>query len=123
MPKIKVRTSPRGTTDGLKILDALFFRTPRMRRLLAEEHQRVTLGDLIRDLREKAGLTQAQLARKVGTSQSAIARIEDANYTGSKLATIAKIAAALGHQVEVNLVKAKGAPRRGRETPRDGAEK
>ena len=105
MPKTKVRTSPRGTTDGLKILDALFFRTPRMKRLLEEEHQRVALGDLIRELREAKRLTQAQLARKVGTSQSAIARIEDADYTGQKLGTIAKVAAALGHQVEVNLVK------------------
>ena len=42
----------RGATDGLKILDALFFNTPRMQRLLAEERQRVTLGDLIRELRE-----------------------------------------------------------------------
>jgi len=80
-------------------------RTPRQRRLLENERQRVALADLIRGLREAQGLTQAQLARKVGTTQSAIARIEDANYTGQKLGTIAKIAAALGHQVEVNLVK------------------
>ncbi len=105
MPKTKARTAQRGTSDGLTILDALFFRTPRMKRLLAEERERVALGDLIRELREGQHLTQAQLARKVGTSQSAIARIEDANYTGQKLGTIAKIAAALGHQVEVNLVK------------------
>ena len=78
-----------------------------MKRLLEEERQRVALGDLIRQLREAKHLTQAQLARKVGTSQSAIARLEDANYTGQKLGTIAKVAAALGHQVEVNLVKVK----------------
>ncbi len=105
MPKSKVKNPKRGTTDGLKIFHALFVNSPRRRRLLAEEHQRVALGDLIRELREAQGLTQAQLARQVGTSQSAIARIEDANYTGQKLGTIAKIAAALGHQVEVNLVK------------------
>lgn len=107
MLKTKTKKLRRGTTDGLKILDALFFSTPRMQRLLAEERQRVTLGDLIRELREAQGLTQAQLARKVGTTQSAIARIEDADYTGQKLATIVKLAAALGHQVEVNLVKVK----------------
>ena len=105
MPKTKARTALRGTTDGLKILDALFLRSSRTKRLLAEERERVALGDLIRESREAERLTQAQLARKVGTSQSAIARIEDANYTGQKLGTIAKIAAALGHQVEVNLVK------------------
>jgi DNA-binding XRE family transcriptional regulator len=105
MPKTKRASSGRATTDGLEILDALFFSTPRMKRLLEEEHKRVTLGDLIRQLREAQGITQAQLARKVGTSQSAIARIEDANYTGQKLGTIAKIAVALGHRVEVNLVE------------------
>ena len=107
MLKTRGRPVPRRTTDGLKILDALFFHTPRAKRLLAEERERVALSDLIRDLREAKHLTQAQLARKVGTSQSAIARIEDANYTGQKLGTIAKIAAALGHQVEVNLVRVK----------------
>jgi ribosome-binding protein aMBF1 (putative translation factor) len=108
MPKTKTRKLPPGTTaDGLQILYARFVNTPRLKRLLEEERQRVALGDLIRDLREKAGLTQAQLARKVHTSQSAIARIEDADYTGQKLGTIARVAAALGHRVEVNLVKVK----------------
>lgn len=113
-PKTKVRAVPRGTTDGLKILDALFFRTPRMKRLLEQERQRVALGDLIRGLRESKHLTQVQLARTVGTSQSAIARIEDANYTGQKLGTITKVAAALGHRVEVAIVKVAALPRRGR---------
>lgn len=113
-PKTKVRIAQRGTTDGLKILDAMFFRTPRQRRLLEDERQRVALADLIRDLREAQGLTQAQLARKVGTTQSAIARIEDANYTGQKLGTIAKIAAALGHRVEVAIIKVAAPTRRRR---------
>ena len=103
MPKSK--TARRSTTDGVRIFHALFAKTHRRKQLYADECQRVNLGDLIRELREAQGLTQVQLARKVGTTQSAIARIEDANYTGQKLATIAKIAAALGHQVEVNLVK------------------
>ncbi len=104
----KRRTAPRkGTTDAVTIFHALFVKTPRRRRLLEEERQRVALGDLIRELREVEHLTQAQLARKVGTTQSAIARIEDANYTGQKLGTIARIAAALGRQVEVRLVKVK----------------
>ncbi|MBI4600617.1 MAG: helix-turn-helix transcriptional regulator [Planctomycetes bacterium] len=108
MPKAstKTRSAGRSTTDGLAILDGLFFRTPRARRLLEEERQRVALGDLIREIRESQGLTQAQLARKVHTSQSAIARIEDADYTGHKLGTVARIAAALGHRVEVRLVPA-----------------
>lgn len=107
LPKTKLALPRRGTTDAVKIFHTLFVRTPRQRLLLAEERQRVAIADLIRELREAKRLTQAQLARKVGTTQSAIARIEDANYTGQKLGTIAKIAAALGRRVEVTLVKVK----------------
>ncbi len=105
MPKTNLVPRTRGTTDAVKIFHALFVRTPRQHRLLEEERQRVALAELIRELREAQHMTQAQLASKVGTTQSAIARIEDAKYTGHKLGTIAKVAAALGHQVEVNLVK------------------
>ena len=35
-----------------------------------------TLGALIREARERAGFTQADLARKAGTSRPAIARYE-----------------------------------------------
>jgi predicted transcriptional regulator len=37
------------------------------------------LALLVREMREHAGLTQTELARKVGT-QSVIARLEDAEY-------------------------------------------
>jgi len=55
----------------------------------------LVLGDKIRLLREKAGLTQAQLARKVGTQPSQISRIEDADYEGHSVDTLRRIATAL----------------------------
>ena len=45
--------------------------------------------------RLKAGLTQAQLAKKLGTRQSAISRLEHGSYNPS-LAFLAKLAKALG---------------------------
>lgn len=113
-PRTAARALPRYTHDGLQILYDRFVRTPRQWRLLEEERQRVALGDLIRGLRESKHLTQVQLARTVGTSQSAIARIEDTNYTGQKLGTIAKVAAALDHRVEVAIVKMAAPARRRR---------
>lgn len=44
-------------------------------------HQ-IDLALLVREIREDAGLTQAELAKKVGITQSVIARLEDAEYAG-----------------------------------------
>ena len=56
------------------------------------------------ELRRRARLTQAQLAGKVGTSVSAVSRLEDADYEGHSLAMLRRIAAALGQEVEVRFV-------------------
>ena len=55
--------------------------------------------------RESAGLTQAQLAKRVGTTQSVISRLEDADYEGRSLSMLQRIAEALHQRVEVRLVK------------------
>lgn len=56
------------------------------------------------DLRKKAGLTQTQLAKLVGTRQSNIARIEDAEYTGYTLKTLEKVAKALQAKLEIKII-------------------
>lgn len=61
----------------------------------------------IYDLRTKAGLTQGELAKLVGTSTSAISRLEDSNYEGHSLAMLRRIAAALDKRVEIRFVSAK----------------
>ena len=43
-------------------------------------------------MREGAGLTQTELAKKVGTTQSVIARLEDSEYTGHSLTMLARVA-------------------------------
>lgn len=54
------------------------------------------------EMRERAGLTQAQLAKMVGTTKSAISRIEDSNYHGHSMAMLRRIGNALGYQVSVS---------------------
>jgi len=53
--------------------------------------------------REKEGLTQAELARRVGTSQSAIARMENADYQNYSIRTLRKIAGVLDLELLVSL--------------------
>lgn len=65
------------------------------------------------DLRKKAGLTQTQLAKLVGTQQSNIARIESADYTGYTFKTLEKVAKALKARLEIKIIPqtASGTPR------------
>ena len=60
----------------------------------------------IYDLRKKAGLTQKQLAELVGTKQSNIARIENADYTGYTLKTLEKVTKALKAKLEIKIILA-----------------
>ena len=58
-------------------------------------------------LRTKAGLTQRQLAKLVGTTASVICRLEDADYEGHSLAMLRRIAAALEKRVEIRFLPAR----------------
>lgn len=55
-----------------------------------------------------AGLTQKQLAERLGTTQSVIARIESFDYGRINLQTLQKIADALGMRLQVQLLKEAG---------------
>jgi DNA-binding XRE family transcriptional regulator len=72
-----------------------------------EELANAELARNIYDLRTKAGLTQRQLAKLVGTTASVICRLEDADYEGHSLAMLRRIAAALDKRVEIRFLPAK----------------
>lgn len=52
-------------------------------------------------LREKAGLSQRDLARKLKTSQQNISRLESPSYEGHSLSMLRRVAEALGATVRV----------------------
>ncbi len=58
----------------------------------------------IYDLRSKAGLSQRELARRIGTTASVICQLEDADYQGHSLLMLRRIAAALDKRVEIRFV-------------------
>lgn len=72
-----------------------------------EEVLNAEIARKIHDLRTKAGLTQKELAEKVGTTPSAICRLEDADYEGHSLSMLKRIAEALGKRVEIRFVPAR----------------
>ena len=54
-------------------------------------------------LREKAGLSQKELARKLHTSQQQISRLESPAYEGHSLSMLRRVANVLGATVHVTL--------------------
>ena len=62
--------------------------------------------DEILKARAEAGLTQAELAARIGTTQSAVARLETAMGKHSpSIGTLKRYASALGYRLQVRLVK------------------
>lgn len=60
------------------------------------------IGVLLKQAREQAGLSQEELANKLGTQKTAISRIEN-HAQDIKLSTIQKVARALGKNLEVRI--------------------
>lgn len=88
--------------DAVEIIHRRYFKgRPERMAELEEERANADVARLIHELREKQGMTQAQLARLVGTTASVISRLEDADYDGHSLSMLRRIAAALHRRVEV----------------------
>lgn len=93
------------TTDAVEILHRLFYEgKPERLKALEEARANEEIARRIRELRTKAGLTQAQLGRLVGTTASVVCRLEDADYEGHSLAMLRRIAAALNQRVEIRFL-------------------
>lgn len=72
---------------------------------------RRALFQQLRKVREEMGLTQSELAARVGTSQPAIARLE-AGLGDPQLSTVERCAAAMELHLEISLRSADALPKR-----------
>ena len=54
-------------------------------------------------LRKKSGLSQKELARRLGTSQQQISRLESPQYEGHSLSMLRRVAEVLGARVHIEL--------------------
>ena len=66
-------------------------------------YQEFKIGVLLKLAREEAGLTQAQLAERLNTQKTAISRIEN-HAENIKLATLEKVAQALGKKLHIEVM-------------------
>ena len=62
------------------------------------------IGEEVRRLREERGLSQRELAERMGASQSVIARLE-AGAVEPTIATLDRVAAALGVELDIHFAK------------------
>lgn len=78
-------------------------KNPEFRRMFDEYGKQLEVAYQILQLRKKKKLSQGQLAKKIGTTQSNVARME-AGKQNFSTDMLVKVAAALGKKLEVRFV-------------------
>ncbi len=98
-------TKNKKTTDAVKILyDRYIKGDPEAKKMLQQAREQSDIAARIYELRRQAKLSQKQLAELIGTTQSVISRLEDADYTGHSLEMLRRIATALHCRLQVRIV-------------------
>ncbi len=97
-----------------KALKARALARPEVKAAYAELADEFAVLDQFLKARATAGLTQAEIAKRIGTTQSAIARLESGiGKRIPSLTTLRKYAQALGCRIELRLVSEAQPPKRG----------
>ena len=102
---MKKASRRKATSDAVEIIHRRYYEGhPQRMADLAEAEANDTVARKIYELRKRAGFTQQQLAKLVGTTTSVISRLEDAGYGGHSLAMLRRIAQALDKRIELRFV-------------------
>jgi len=94
------------TKDAMKILERETGEGLAIRQEIANARTNLEVAQMIHEVRTKAGLSQRGLAELIGSKQSVIARLEDADYEGHSLSMLQRIGDALGQRLELRFVRA-----------------
>ena len=76
--------------------------SPKFKAVYDEVSAIMSIGEQIAELRHKAKMSQLELAKKVHTSRTAIARYESGEYDGYNMGTLARIAKALHKRLKIS---------------------
>ncbi|MCX5695149.1 MAG: helix-turn-helix domain-containing protein [Candidatus Omnitrophica bacterium] len=79
-------------------------KNPEFKKAFDEEEIYVSLAIQTAKIRQKEGLTQKGLAKRLHTTQQTVSRLEDVNNRGCSLKTLIKLACALGRRLKVEFV-------------------
>ncbi|MGB5713467.1 MAG: helix-turn-helix domain-containing protein [Waterburya sp.] len=97
--------SKKPTSDGIEIIDRMVGDDAEVREMYEQAKISVDIAQLIYDARAEAGLSQTELARMIGTAQSIISRLEDADYEGDSLSMLNRVAQALNSELKTILFR------------------
>lgn len=78
-------------------------KNPEFKKAFDEEEIYASLAIQIAKIREKEGLTQKELARRLHTTQQTVSRLEDIHNKSYSLQTLIKLSHALNKRLEVRL--------------------
>ena len=94
----------RTTTRAVEILHRRYIGDDARRQAaLQAERVNAEVAQMIYELRKDAGMTQKALADLIGTTQSVISRLEDADYEGHSLSLLSRVAKALNRKLAIEM--------------------
>ena len=97
-----MRGDQKGQSNATEILHKRYIKDdPERRASIERDRINVEVAQMIYDIRTEAELTQKELAESVGTTQSVISRLEDADYDGHSLSMLNRIAKCLKQKMTV----------------------
>ena len=96
----------KNTRDAMEIIKRRFGVDPKSDPSVQAYAEDFCIAQMIYEARHAAGLTQKELAAAIGTTQSVISQLEDADYQGHSLSMLRRIADALHLKLRVELTPA-----------------
>jgi|GEM_PF-107102 len=98
-------------------LHKTWLKDPTYRTAYDEAVEEFLVAEILIKARQEAAMTQAQVAKKMGTKQASVARMEGGSQSPS-ISTLKKFAAATGHELQIHFVpsatKVRGAAKKRR---------
>lgn len=85
-----------------KVVQMMEKRWPGFKSKVKKEADKLHIAYKIAEMRKKAHLSQEALAKKIGTTQSVVARMESLKYSDYRVSTLKRIAEATGGTFVIN---------------------